>query len=116
MLRACHVQAVLGKGHKIKEFKLLDFSAIRDHLHTAKQIKRAATDGEKAAAKTAKEELMVSVRQLSPLLSSCCLPNRVEWWVPCLLFNLPYLLTHLCGATEHVVILKAATCTSLLWL
>ena len=53
-------QKVLGKGHKIKDFKLLDFSAIRVHLETAKQIKRAATDGEKAAAKIIKEELMVS--------------------------------------------------------
>lgn len=53
------MQAVLGKGHKIKEFKLLDFSAMRAHLETAKQIRRAATDGEKAAAKTVKEELMV---------------------------------------------------------
>ncbi|CAM9151439.1 unnamed protein product [Pylaiella littoralis] len=48
---------VLGKGHKIKDFKLLDFSAMRAHLDIAKQIKRAATDGEKAAAKTVKEEL-----------------------------------------------------------
>lgn len=51
---------MLGKGHKIKDFKLLDFSAMRAHLETAKQIKRAATDGEKAAAKTVKEELTVS--------------------------------------------------------
>lgn len=55
------VQKVLGKGHKIKHFKLLDFSAMRAHLDIAKQIKRAATDGEKAAAKTVKEELTVSV-------------------------------------------------------
>lgn len=53
-------QVVLGKGHKIKNFKLLDFTAIREHLDTVKQIKRAATDGEKAAAKTVKEELTVS--------------------------------------------------------
>ncbi|CAM9286516.1 unnamed protein product, partial [Sphacelaria rigidula] len=50
-------KVVLGKGHKIKNFKLLDFTAIREHLDTVKQIKRAATDGEKAAAKTVKEEL-----------------------------------------------------------
>lgn len=59
------VQTVLGKGHKIKDFKLLDFSAMRAHLDIAKQIKRAATDGEKAAAKTAKEELTVSAPALS---------------------------------------------------
>ncbi|CAN0068317.1 unnamed protein product [Hapterophycus canaliculatus] len=53
-------KSVLGKGHKIKDFKLLDFSAMRAHLDIAKQIKRAATDGEKAAAKTVKEELTVS--------------------------------------------------------
>lgn len=53
------MQAVLGKGHIIKDFKLLDFSAMRSHLDISKQIKRAATDGEKAAAKTVKEELMV---------------------------------------------------------
>lgn len=53
-------KAVLGKGHVIKDFKLLDFSAIRAHLDITKQIKRAATDGEKAAAKTVKEELVVS--------------------------------------------------------
>lgn len=52
-------QGVLGKGHKIKKFDLLDFSAIRAHLETTKQIKRAATDAEKAAAKTVKEELVV---------------------------------------------------------
>eukprot|EP00903_Cladosiphon_okamuranus_P018162 g16712.t1 len=51
-------KAMLGKNHPIKDFKLLDFSAMRAHLETAKQIKRAATDGEKAAAKTAKEDLM----------------------------------------------------------
>eukprot|EP00752_Nemacystus_decipiens_P006145 g5543.t1 len=51
-------KAVLGKGHIIKDFKLLDFSAMRAHLDIVKQIKRAATDGEKAAAKTVKEELM----------------------------------------------------------
>ncbi|CAB1104174.1 unnamed protein product [Ectocarpus sp. CCAP 1310/34] len=51
-------KAVLGKGHFIKDFKLLDFSAIRAHLDITKQIKRAATDGEKAAAKTVKEELV----------------------------------------------------------
>lgn len=53
------MQKVLGKGHFIKDFNLLDFSAIRAHLDTAKQIKRAATDGEKAAAKTVKDELVV---------------------------------------------------------
>lgn len=53
-------QAVLGRGHKIKKFDLLDFSAMRRHLDTVKQIKRAATDGEKAVAKTEKEELKVS--------------------------------------------------------
>lgn len=58
-LRTGAMKTVLGKNHKIKDFKLLDFSAMRSHLDTAKQIKRAATDGEKAAAKTAKEELMV---------------------------------------------------------
>lgn len=52
---------MLGKGHVIKNFKLLDFSAMRAHLEITRQIKRAATDGEKAAAKTAKEELVVSV-------------------------------------------------------
>ncbi|CBJ32924.1 conserved unknown protein [Ectocarpus siliculosus] len=51
-------KAVLGKGHVIKDFKLLDFSAIRAHLDITKQIKLAATDGEKAAAKTVKEELV----------------------------------------------------------
>lgn len=56
----CFVQTVLGKGHKIKNFKLLDFSAIRAHLDTAKQIKLAATDGEKASAKMTREELTVS--------------------------------------------------------
>lgn len=54
-------QTVLGKGHKIKKFENLDFSAIRKHLDTLKQIKRAATDGEKAAAKTIKEDISVCV-------------------------------------------------------
>ena len=59
---------MLGKGHKIKKFDLLDFSAMRRHLETVKQIKRAATDGEKAVAKTEKEELKVSTihRCVSP--------------------------------------------------
>lgn len=69
-----YVQTVLGKGHKIKDFKLLDFSAMRAHLDIAKQIRRAATDGEKAAAKTVKEELIVSAG-VSPALAHPLLPS-----------------------------------------
>lgn len=70
------VQKVLGKGHKIKDFKLLDFSAMRAHLDIAKQIKRAATDGEKAAAKTVKEELTVRGQTRHLFLSSCVCDAR----------------------------------------
>lgn len=62
---------MLGKGHKIKNFNLLDFSAIRAHLETAKQIKRAATDGEKATAKSVKEELTVGVLIPGQFVATC---------------------------------------------
>lgn len=48
-------QEVLGSGHVIKSFDLLDFSHIRTHLDMQKNLRKAATEEEKAAKKVEKE-------------------------------------------------------------
>ncbi|CAM9248831.1 unnamed protein product [Choristocarpus tenellus] len=47
-------KAVLGKGHKITKFELCDFTDMRNHLKLQNDIRKAANDAEKAAAKKVK--------------------------------------------------------------
>jgi len=48
----------LGKAHKVKDFAKCDFTRIAAHLDKQKLIKKAATDGEKAARKESEEGLV----------------------------------------------------------
>lgn len=50
---------VLGPGHKIKKFSLCDFSKIKAFLDLQKNLRKAATDEEKAARKAEKETVLL---------------------------------------------------------
>mmetsp|Transcript_27555 Transcript_27555/g.55622 ORF Transcript_27555/g.55622 Transcript_27555/m.55622 type:complete len:661 (-) Transcript_27555:2163-4145(-) len=51
-------RAVLGKSHKIKDFKKCDFEPIRRHLNEQKIIRKAITDEERKLNKDSRNEIM----------------------------------------------------------
>ena len=51
-------RTVLGKNHKIKDFKKCDFEPIRRHLNEKKIIRKAITDEERKMNKDSKNETM----------------------------------------------------------
>ena len=50
---------VLGPGHEIKKFELCDFRKIKDYLDNQKNLRKTATDEEKALRKIEKEAVLL---------------------------------------------------------
>lgn len=75
----------LGPGHEIKKFELCDFRKIKDHLDNQKNLRKTATDEEKALRKIEKEAVLLQYGYA--LIDGRVEKVRVEspfCWHPCI--------------------------------